>query len=210
MSRRKFAIVLLLWLAAIMLSSTGLGAMLGFLLGVAVSMYGAALGVVIQAVASAIGLPLSWSATGEAILWLTVAALGFAALLCIGRGRSSTGSKETSRVRLPRGLAPCRSSLHPIAPGSRFKPCKPHGPNYAFCLPSCGATPLDNTPEARSISDFRQRSSKRVAPKLNRANNAACPEFSVSSRQARHISHRKSVPDLAVVALRIRRFRQGQ
>jgi hypothetical protein len=86
MSRRKFAIVLLLWLAAIMLSSTGLGAMLGFLLGVAVSMYGAALGVVIQAVASAIGLPLSWSATGEAILWLTVAVLGFAALLCIGRG----------------------------------------------------------------------------------------------------------------------------
>jgi len=43
MSRRRFAVVVVCWLLAIVLCSTDLGALVGFMTGVAVSMYGAAL-----------------------------------------------------------------------------------------------------------------------------------------------------------------------
>lgn len=69
MSRRRFAIIAIAWVAAIALCSTELGALVGFMAGMAVAMFGGAAGVVLLQVASALGFDLSWSQAGAVLLY---------------------------------------------------------------------------------------------------------------------------------------------
>ena len=72
MSRRRFAIILIVWVAAIGLCSTELGALVGFMAGMAVAMFGGAVGVVLLQIASALGFEMSWSQAGAVLLYGTL------------------------------------------------------------------------------------------------------------------------------------------
>ena len=77
MSRRRFAIIVIAWVAAIGLCSTELGALVGFMAGMAVAeaMFGGAIGVALLQVASVLGFEMSWSQAGAVLLWITTAFL---------------------------------------------------------------------------------------------------------------------------------------
>ena len=72
MSRRRFAIIVIAWVAAIGLCSTELGALVGFMAGMAVAMFGGAIGVALLQVASVLGFEMSWSQAGAVLLYGTL------------------------------------------------------------------------------------------------------------------------------------------
>jgi hypothetical protein len=77
MSRRRFAIIVIAWVAAIAVCSTELGALVGFMADMAVAMFGGAVGVVLLRVASVLGFDVSWNQAGSVLLY---GALG---LICV-------------------------------------------------------------------------------------------------------------------------------
>lgn len=76
MSRRRFTLTMVLLVVGIALAASDAGAMLGFLVGFGIAMYGGFLGTAMQAVAALAGLDLAWSDIPAMILPATLALLG--------------------------------------------------------------------------------------------------------------------------------------
>jgi hypothetical protein len=85
-SRRTFIIIAVAWLVALALSASDLGAMVGFLAGVTVAMFGGALGVALQSAAAALGISLGWSAIGQILAAVLIGVVALLALVQAVKG----------------------------------------------------------------------------------------------------------------------------
>ena len=77
MSRRTFTIIVVAWILVLMLAASDLGAMIGFLAGVTVAMFGGAIGAMLQSVMNALGIQLGWTEVGSILATFAVALVVF-------------------------------------------------------------------------------------------------------------------------------------
>src|SRR5215211_5060861 len=108
MSRRRFAIIVIAWVAAIAVCSTELGALVGFMADMAVAMFGGAVGVVLLRVASVLGFDVSWNQAGSVLLY---GALGLICVFVVVTETLSSGG----RAHQPRSRDIGRRSPRPKA-----------------------------------------------------------------------------------------------
>jgi hypothetical protein len=76
MSRRRFYLTIVLLLVGIALAASDVGAMLGFLVGFGIAMYGGFLGMLVQAGAALAGIELAWSGIPAILLPATLVLVG--------------------------------------------------------------------------------------------------------------------------------------
>lgn len=107
MSVRRFVVIVMAWAVVLGLATTGLGAILGFFVGVAIAMFGGGLGVMVQKLAPLLGFDLDWSETGMVLAWGIGALLAVLAAwtLAIGLAKWMRGDMNAARAQFAAGLS---------------------------------------------------------------------------------------------------------